>query len=250
MRTPRGLAIDPLGDIWVLDEGNYRVQKFDSDGNYLMQFGSGGTGIGQFHSPCELAIDSSGNIFVTDYHLNRVQKFDGNGNYLMEFNGSDSTEGQLRDPYGIAVDPSDNVWVSDASYDCIFKFTNDGAFILKFGGHGSVFGLESPAHGLFSGIAGLDADPWETIWASEQGNDRIQRVDGNGNFLETVGPYGACYNSQPVDVVADAFGNLYIADVQYDRIIQFRAIPEPATLTLIALGALALIGRRSRAARQ
>ena len=36
------------GTLWVSDFYNHRVQHFDADGNYLGQFGSYGTGNGQF----------------------------------------------------------------------------------------------------------------------------------------------------------------------------------------------------------
>jgi DNA-binding beta-propeller fold protein YncE len=51
-----GLAFDASGNIYVSDVGNNRIQKFDSHGNYLSQFGSYGSGNGQFFAPYGVAV--------------------------------------------------------------------------------------------------------------------------------------------------------------------------------------------------
>ena len=55
--------------------GNHRVQKFTSDGTFLTQWGSGGSGPGQFDWPRGIAVDGSGNVYVADTCNHRVQKF-------------------------------------------------------------------------------------------------------------------------------------------------------------------------------
>ena len=56
-----------------VDTGNYRIQKFDSNGNFLTQWGSYGTNNGQFPYVNSVAVDLSGNVFVNDE--NRIEKF-------------------------------------------------------------------------------------------------------------------------------------------------------------------------------
>src|SRR5688572_25801000 len=73
--SPRDMAIDASGNIYVSDNANNRVQKFNSSGTYVSQFGNLGTGNGQFNLPRGIAIDGSGNIFVADQDNNRIQKF-------------------------------------------------------------------------------------------------------------------------------------------------------------------------------
>jgi len=97
------LAIDAQGNVYVTDGGNNRVEKFDSQGNYLSQFGSFGTGNGQFNAPTGIAIDAQGNIYVTDVVNERVEKFDANGNYLSQFGSSGTGNGQFHAPFSLAL---------------------------------------------------------------------------------------------------------------------------------------------------
>ena len=79
--TSIGLTFDAQGNIYVTDPGNNHVQKFDGQGNYLIQFGSEGTGNEQFENPTGIAVDGSGNIngcgniHVVDTSNNRIEKF-------------------------------------------------------------------------------------------------------------------------------------------------------------------------------
>ena len=77
-----GTAVDALGDIYVLDHGNSRVQKFDVTGVYLSQFGSLGSGKGMLKEPLGIAVDPSGFIWVADSGNHRLMKFSGKGAFV------------------------------------------------------------------------------------------------------------------------------------------------------------------------
>jgi tripartite motif-containing protein 71 len=61
--------------VYVSDYNNHRVQKFDSEGNFITKWGSKGTGDGEFVNPNGIAMDSSGNVYVADAGNNRIQVF-------------------------------------------------------------------------------------------------------------------------------------------------------------------------------
>ena len=70
---PSAIAMDAAGDLYVLDTGNHRIQKFGPDGKYLATYGRQGQGPGEFYYPAWLAIDAKGFIFVTDPNNQRIQ---------------------------------------------------------------------------------------------------------------------------------------------------------------------------------
>jgi len=72
---PMGVAIDARGDVYVVDQTNNRVQKFDSDGNFLMNWGKGGSGEGDFIQPTGIAINPFAEIYVSATVNHRVQRF-------------------------------------------------------------------------------------------------------------------------------------------------------------------------------
>src|SRR4030067_463767 len=75
---PRGIAVDSKNNIYVVDVGNHRIQKFNNQGNYLLQWGTYGYGDGQFIRPKGINVDNQDNIYVTEddwweYEVARVQ---------------------------------------------------------------------------------------------------------------------------------------------------------------------------------
>lgn len=70
---PANLVLDPAGNIYVLDTGNHRVQKFSFDGRYLATFGRQGQGPGEFYYPSWLSLDAKGFLYVSDPNNQRVQ---------------------------------------------------------------------------------------------------------------------------------------------------------------------------------
>jgi DNA-binding beta-propeller fold protein YncE len=132
-----GIAVDSLGNVYVDNPHNSLIQKFNSNGGCLTQWGSLGTGNGQFNGSIGVAVDSSGNVYVADQYNNRIQKFDSNGGYLTQWGSSGSGNGQFNNPYGVAVDSSDNVYVADENNNRIQKFDSSGNFITQWGSYGT-----------------------------------------------------------------------------------------------------------------
>ena len=57
----------------MADTDNHRVEVFSSDGRFLQNWGTEGTGDGQFRFPRGIAVDPSGNVYVGDQDNHRVQ---------------------------------------------------------------------------------------------------------------------------------------------------------------------------------
>ena len=74
------IAVDSLDNIYVLELGNCRIQKFDKNGNYLLTIGKKGQGPVEFERPITVLLDDeTGDIYVRDGV--KVKIFDQTGNH-------------------------------------------------------------------------------------------------------------------------------------------------------------------------
>ena len=89
--------VDSEGNIFVLDSGNFRIQKFDKMGNYVQSIGREGQGPGEFERPSTLYLDSENNIYVWDMGRRKIHKFAKSGNFI----GSISPDRSISE-FGIA----------------------------------------------------------------------------------------------------------------------------------------------------
>ena len=88
------LTIDRNGNIYLVDESNLRIQKFDHNGNFVTKWGTEGEADGQFLHPHVAAVDSEGNVYVTDRDLANVQKFTNDGQFIMKWGSEGEADGQ------------------------------------------------------------------------------------------------------------------------------------------------------------
>jgi DNA-binding beta-propeller fold protein YncE len=108
---PSDVLVAPNGDIFVVDghgsEGNNRVMKFNSDGDFIKTWGTTGKEDGEFRDPHALAMDSTGRLFVGDRGNSRLQIFDQDGNHI-------ETWTQFGRPSGLFIDGNDMLYAADS----------------------------------------------------------------------------------------------------------------------------------------
>jgi tripartite motif-containing protein 71 len=75
--SPNSIAINSSsGNVYIVEIGNDRIQKFDSNGTFIAEWGIPGTGDGEFNFPSGIAIDSTtGYVYVADTGNHRIQVF-------------------------------------------------------------------------------------------------------------------------------------------------------------------------------
>ncbi|MEW7987500.1 MAG: hypothetical protein AB2805_05705 [Candidatus Thiodiazotropha sp.] len=105
---PTNLALTPDGYLLVSDTGNYRIQKYTADGEFVRSFGAVGTGMGEFSRPKGTAVDRSGRFYVVDSGFENVQLFSPEGKLLLFFGGSGNNSEHLNLPADVEID-YDNV---------------------------------------------------------------------------------------------------------------------------------------------
>ncbi len=115
VNLPRDALVAPDGSIFVVDGGNFRVQHFSSDGNFISKFGSVGRQPGQFSRPKEGAVDKEGNVYVIDAAFGNFQIFNSDGQLLMHVGERSNNNGPARFtlPSSIDVDEDGRVYVVD-----------------------------------------------------------------------------------------------------------------------------------------
>ncbi|MHB8241068.1 MAG: RHS repeat-associated core domain-containing protein [Solirubrobacteraceae bacterium] len=122
LSAPTGIAFDH-GDLYITDKGNFRVVIATPTGQLIGQFGSEGSGTGQFIWPEGIATDPvSGDLLVSDRSLDRVQEFNAAGTYLGRFAGMGTGENQAIGPRGVAVNASGAIYLADEGNNRIQKW--------------------------------------------------------------------------------------------------------------------------------
>jgi DNA-binding beta-propeller fold protein YncE len=211
-----GVATDTGGNVYVVDRGNRRVQKFDAGGAFLSMFGSEGTGDGQFVRPVAAAVDATGNVYVVDLAPPRIQKFTSDGAFLLAWGSTGSGPGEFDFPYGVGVDAAGNVYIADSENHRIQKFDGTGAFLLEWGTLGS-------GDGQFDEPYDVAVDGAGNVFVVDAENHRIQKFDTNGVFVVAWGSAGTGSGqfTYPQRVAVDESGNVYVTDPDANRVQKF-----------------------------
>jgi DNA-binding beta-propeller fold protein YncE len=194
----------------VVDSANFRLQKFDMNGEFIMSWGSFGNGDGQFYFPRGVAVDQTdGFVYVVDMGNHRIQKFDTSTNVLPQllakWGGSAEPghassplaqeAGQLRSPWGISVDGAGDVYVSDTGNHRVEKFDREGNFITQWGGFGN-------GKGQFNFPYGIAVDVRGSVFVVDSGNTRVEQFmpadEGSERLQEDAETVAEIENAQPL----------------------------------------------------
>lgn len=160
-----GIAVDndstssSFHDIYVIDGGNHRIQKFDPAGNFLLAFGTEGSGPGQFNSMDGIGVGPGGTIYVVDTKLiggcevpeiggnevtKRVQQFSSAGVLIQQIMPTDAPCGSVQ---AFAVDSTGTFYIASAG--------TSGA-VRKYGPSGAPLDTFHSSFGI--GALGVDSD--------------------------------------------------------------------------------------------
>lgn len=181
--SPLGLAADPAGNLYVADNGNERIQKFDANGGFITKWGVQGSGPGEMNWPSDVSVAPDGSVYVTDTTNHRVQRWTSDGVFISQWGTAGSGDGQFVNPSAVATDSAGNVYVADADNDRIQKFTASGAFITKFGSFGAGAGqLNNPTD--------VAVNASGTIYVLDSGNNRVQTFGEGGAPISNSGAAG------------------------------------------------------------
>jgi tripartite motif-containing protein 71 len=205
----RGVTVDGDGNVWVADLGDFRVQKFDSNGGFLAAYPSLNEvpPLGGFNAPTDVAVAPDGSIYVTDQRNWRIEKFAPNGTFQLAWGNRGGGPYGFNYARGLAVDPRNgDVLVADSDNAKLKRFTSSGTYMWTSGGSGSSIGRIK--------AYSLDVGPDGTIYfANHATPPDIVILDANGGLIRRWGS-GTGRFLFPRGIALDADGTLWISDSQ------------------------------------
>jgi len=271
---PQYVAVDHSGDLWVSDSQNGWVTEYPSPFsnfenatveigglNFSMPECSEGATLCQ---PTGMAFDSGGNLWVADNKYGSVQEFTAplvtGGSPSAEIGGQVASAGANRTvigaPQGIAFDSSGNLWVVDSAFNRILEFTppfaRGMAASLVIGEPNFTSAFDPSLQSRLSYPAGIAFDGRGDIWVGDEFDNRVLEftppfsngesatlVLGQPNFESTSENTTQSTMALPAGLAFDSHGNLWVADLGNNRIMEF--VPTFST----GMGANILIGQNS-----
>lgn len=228
---PVDVAQDSAGSIYVADAGNRTVRKISVDGTVTTLAGAAGQtgtadGAGasaRFAGPGGIAVDAAGTVYVTDNNTLRKISAAGVVTTIAGAPGqSGSADGnaataRFQGPRSPAVDGAGNVYVVDGQ--TVRKIAADGT-VSTFAGKAGEAGWASGngAQTRFVALSSVAVDGGGNVYAAQSffpgglGGGDLRKFDSQGQAL----PFGPNPNrvagvTYPVDIAADAAGNVYVA---------------------------------------
>ena len=233
---PRGLALDPSGGLLVSDTVGNRVELFAPlTDTFAGQWTVAGGRRSNFFKPTGIGIDPRGSVYVADQGNERIVRMWGDGTFLSELAGPNGIGGaQLNGVAAVAVAPrSGRTYVADAGHNRVLVYGPEGTVLARWGAGGGN-GAPGSAPGSFNHPSGVAVSSVavgeEVIYVADEGNDRIVKLDANGNVLRQWGARGSAngHFHAPAGVAVDGAGNVYALDGENNRVQQFdsrRALP-------------------------
>lgn len=208
--SPKGLATDAQGNVYVADYANSSVRKITPSGIVSTFAGNGLPGYtddngtsAQFSYLEGIAADFYGNVYVADPGNGRIRKITSTGIV--------STFAQVQGSSGVAVDDLGNVFVTSAN-NIIFKIDPTG-FVSTLAGTGTAgFADGNGTSAQFNRPEGISIDLQGNIYVADRLNYRIRKITPAGIVSTLVVIGSSASFSGPQGITIDTQGNLYVSE--------------------------------------
>jgi trimeric autotransporter adhesin len=246
---PRGVACDSKGNLFIADEVNARIRKVDTFGVITTIAGNGNGGFSgdsgqavnaQLSLPQDVALDAFDNIYIVDTYNNRIRKLNtsgiiitisGTGASGFGGDGGQADTAKLNHPTGATFDALGNLYIADTYNNRVRKINTSGVITTVAGNGTAGFGGDG-GHADTAKLnhpTGISLDMLGNLYIADNSNHRVRMVNTSGIITTVAGNGTAGFSGNggqatsaelflPADVVVDGVGNIYISDMQNNRI--------------------------------
>lgn len=275
---PYGMAFDNDGNMWVADTNNNRIIEYKTpfttgEAAYIIigspSFDKGvyPTTASSLAAPYGVAFDRSGDLWAVDYYDNRILEYEppfksqmnaslviGQPDFTSNSDGS--TQNRTNLPSAIAFDGTGNLWVTDSLNNRALEFSRpfstDESASLVIGQKNFTENFSGITNDSLNTPYGITFDKSGNLWLTDGNNARVLEyappfsngmpaslVLGQTNFVGMHMGTSSNMLAEPYDVKVDDKGNLWVADTDNNRVLEFvtPSVPEfgPAVFAMLAL---------------
>jgi len=216
---PTGLAVDDHDMLYVADQGNNRVQAYNTITKTWTAWGSGGTGLGQFNQPLGVAVGPDFTLYVADANNHRIQARNPNTGVWRAWGGIlGHGQGEFNTPFDVELDNVGNLYVADLYNNRVQKMTPASVWSTIIYSGSWEGGVRAPR--------GLSLDPFNFLYVADSTGgtgsiSRVQKFFVSGAFVEQI---AVSTNPQwsikkPAGLSTKSNERIFIADTGNDRVL-------------------------------
>ncbi len=234
-----GVATDLSGNIYVTDNGHYKIRKVDRASGLIYTVAGNGTygssGDGGLATNAQIGVhraiyvDNLDNIFIAEQggKIRKVNAITGIIS-LVAGGGSSTAEGvpatsaNLGEQLSVFVDQTGNVFCSGINKVRRVDATTGLITTVAGGGSSTADGVPATTASISSGVKSISLDEAGNIYIISHDGSPVRRVDGSSGLIYTIAgggsssadgiPATASSLSDAHSCKVDAAGNLFIAD--------------------------------------
>jgi DNA-binding beta-propeller fold protein YncE len=211
LSSPRDIAINQKGELYIADYGNDRIVKLDTNFAVIGEYGGFGGANASLNGPLSLALDNASNLYIVDSGNSRIVRLDGRLNYIAAQSGFvKETQYFFDRPICIALSNRGDIYIGDNGLGDCYKLDPFFNYTFDFGARNSTSGVGCP-----SAIAIGDG---KQIYVADSENGRVMVFDDFGVLNRSIGQETL---QKPAVIRVDSGGRIWVTDSKLRQLFCF-----------------------------